>query len=287
MQTIINEASSGGKTPLNTGKKSQKSEGAVKTYFLARADFSFADEVALKSKSNWDTAKANKDIIPMYQVEAIEDNNTEDTIANKRFKDSKTKNGLRGVTYSHELSEEQDKALRSYDESDEYTRIFGVTTENEILCEIQEDGTIKGQPRTSFIVGVRTNSVDSTEPVTKVMIKFDDYAMSNIKPDFKADDIEGIYDVKLVLVSATATSIKFKALTYGGNIPNLTVANLVVKNVALETQTIGLNPLDSNTQTYEVTGTGFANDFTLDIDAVQKIGDVSYESENALVLTGI
>jgi hypothetical protein len=46
-------------------------------------------------------------------------------------------------------------------------------------------------------------------------------------------------------------------------------------------------PFDTDAEVYELTGTGFANDFTLDLDGVQEVGTVMYESTGKLTLEGI
>ena len=285
--TIINEACVGNNTKNTGGSKKQCLAGAVKTYFLAKENFSFASLSAMKDKANWDEAKKNKDIVPFFEIEVIEANNTESTIANKRFGDKKTKQGIKGVTYTHELSPASHAALASYDGTAEYSRIFRATTENEGLCETMEDGTIKGEPISSFIVDIRNDATDESDATTKVMIKFKDYDMSIVKPDFDLNEYEGIYDLELAIVEATATSIKFSAKSFGANVTNLATANVVLKDATGSVHAATFVPFDTDDEVYELTGTGFANDFTLDIDGVQEVGTVMYESTGKVTLEGI
>jgi hypothetical protein len=288
MQEIINEAGSSLKVIKNTGVSEQKYEAAVKKYFLAKESFSFASLSASKDIANWNTAKLNKDIIPLFEVDlAPELNSVEPTIANKRFKDVKTKDGVKGVTYTHELSPESHAALNSYDQNRTYTRIFRVTSENELLCDIQEDGTVKGEPTSSFIVMNREDATDENPPQTKVQIKFKNYDMNIVKPSFDVAEYEGVYDVHLVLGTVSATSIKFTAKSWGENITNLVAANVVLKDASGSVHASSFVTYDSDTEVYELTGTGFANDFTLNIDGIQVIGTVYYEGATALTLTGI
>lgn len=285
---IINEAGNGLKVLKNTGVSEQKYESAVKTYVLSKDGFSFASADALKDIANWNTAKQNKDIVVLYEVDLPpEANSVEPTIANKRFRDVKTKDGVKGVTYTHELSPESHSALESYDQNKTYTRLFRITSENEVLCEKQSDGTIKGEPLTSFIVGNREDATDENPPQSKVMIKFAKYDMSIVKPNFKADEFEGIYDVHLSLGAVSATSIKFKAQSWGVDITNLAQANVVLKDASGSVHASTFVAYDADSGYYELTGTGFANNFTLDINGVQVVGTVYYESAEQLTISGI
>lgn len=287
---LINEAGNSLIDFKNTGASEQKYESAVKTYVLAKESFSFASAAALKDIANWNTAKENKDIVPFFEIDLPpEANSVEPTIANKRFRDVKTKDGIKGVTYTHELSPESHAALETYDQNNNktYTRIFRITDENEVLCEVQSDGTIKGEPLSSFIVGNREDATDENPPQSKVMIKFKKYNMSIVKPNFAADEFEGIYDVALSLGTVSATSILFKAQSWGTDITNLTSSNVVLKDASGSVHASSFVAYDADSGFYELTGTGFANNFTLDIDGVQVVGTVYYESTGAVTLTGI
>lgn len=286
MQQIINEAGSSLVVAKNTGISSQKIESGVKTYILAKENVSFTLE-EIKSIANWNANKVIKGIVPFYEVEVLEANSVEATIANKRFRDVKTKDGVKGVAYTHEISAAAYSALSSYDGTKDYTRIFRITTENEILCEAQPNGTLKGEPITSFIVGHREDSTDETSAMAKVYIKFDKYDISVIKPDFDAAELEGIYDAFLSLGEVSSTSLKFNVKSWGADVSNLVDSNIVLKNASGVTQNHSFVPYDSETGMYELTGTGFANNFTIDIDGVQVIGSVYYESTEALTITGI
>lgn len=287
---IINEAGNGLSAFKNTGASEQKYESAVKTYVLAKESFSFADAAALKDITNWNTAKSNKDIVPFFEIDLPpEANSVEPTIANKRFRDVKTKDGVKGVTYTHELSPESHAALETFDQNNNktYTRIFRITDENEVLCEVQSDGTIKGEPMSSFIVGNREDATDENPPQSKVMIKFKKYDISIVKPSFQADEFEGIYDVTLTLGTVSSSSLKLKAQSWGADITNLASSNIVLKDASGSVHASTFVAYDSDSGYYELTGTGFANNFTIAIDGVQVVGTVYYESPNVLTVTGI
>lgn len=271
----------------NTGGKKQCLEGAMRTYILAKGSFSFASVAAVKTKAAWDAAKQNKDIAVFYDIEELEPNNTDAVINEGRFRDYKIKDSVKGVSYTHYLSTCSHDAVKSYEDSD-YTTMFRVTENNELLCEVQDDGTVKGEPITSFIVGERNDAPVDGTPSTQIQIKFDAYSLSILIPDFDLTGYEGIYDVNLSQVSATATSIRFTASTAcsGSLITSLVAANIVVKNAAGEVQTVSFVAPNSD-GVYEVTGTGFANGHTVELNGVIAQSQIMYEDEAPLTVSGI
>jgi hypothetical protein len=280
MGVVINEVcDSGVSKQKNTGAKKQCLEGAVRTYILAKDDFSFADTAAAKLKTNWDAAKKSKKIAVFYDVEELEPNNTEAQIKAGRFADYKISEAKKGVNYTHYLSTCSYEALKSYENSG-FTRVFRVTEKNELLCETQQDGKIKGEPLTSFIVGIRDDAPADGIPSVKVNLKFDSYSLSILNPDFDLTGYEGVYDLDLKETSLSATSIKFKATSScsGNNISALKAADVVLKNELGAIQNPTFVPADSN-GVYELTGTGFVAGFKLSLNGIVTIADIDYEAQ--------
>lgn len=269
----------------NTGGKKQCLEGAVRTYALAKSTFSFTDLATAKTKAAWDTAKAAKDIVVFYDVEELEPNNTEAVIKNGRYSDYKITPSVKGVNYTHYLSTCSHSAVKSYEDS-EYLKIFRITDNNELLCEINDDGTVSGEPLTSMIVGERDDAPADGTPSTQVQFKFDSYDASIIIPEFDLTDYEGIYDVALTQVSASSTSIKFKASTScsGASVTSFIAADIVLKDGAGAVQSPSFVAADSNGE-YELTGTGFATGFTVEVNGVIQQSLIMYEGEAPLTLT--
>lgn len=283
MGVVINEVCGTGVSKTkNTGGKKQCLEGAVQTYALAKSGFKFPDLESAKSKVAWDLAKKNKDIVVFYDIEELEPNNTEAQIKNGRFSDYKISAAKKGVNYTHYLSTCSYEAVKSYEDSD-YTRIFRITEKNELLCEAQEDGSIKGEPLKSFIVGIRDDAPADGTPSVKLNFKFDNYSMSIIEPDFDMTSYEGIYDVKLSLVLATASSIQLKANQdcNGEIVPIFEDGDFIVKDTMGAVQTIGFVPLSPD-NIYELTGTAFATGFTVELNGVIVTTDRTYEGVNKL-----
>lgn len=273
--------------PKNTGGQKQCLEGAMKLYALAKSTFSFASVAASKTKAAWDAAKVAKDIVIFYDIEELADNETAAVIKNGRYKDYKIKSAIRGATYTHYLSTCSHDALASYEDSD-YTRQFRITENNEIECEVNDDGTVSGAPLTSMLVGVRKDApVDGTAS-TEVQFKYDDFKQSFIVPEFDATSLEGIYDVTLSQVSATSSSIRVKAnrSCSGSSVRSFVAANFTVKDAAGAVQTVSFVAPDADGN-YELTGTGFVNGFTVELNGVIAQSQIVYEGESVLTVTGI
>lgn len=288
MSTIINDICGGGTngtTPKNTGGKKQSVEAPVRTYALAKEGFAFASAAEARTKAAWDTAKANKDIVVFYDVEELEPANKEAVKKEGRYRDYNIKDAQKGVNYKHTLSTCSHEAVKSYEDSN-YTRIFRITDDNEILCEAQADGSVKGEPMNSFIVGTRDDAPVDGTPMTSVSIIFENYVLSVLIAAFELVDLEGIYDVDLELVSATATVIKFKAVTSccGTLIESFEDGDFQVKDAGGADQAGVLTGPDGD-GVYTLTGTGYATGFTVEVVDVVVQTDIMFEGTEPLAIT--
>jgi hypothetical protein len=257
---MINEVCGDNTTQKNTSGQKQCLEGVVGTYALAKSTFSFATLAAMKTKAAWDTAKAAKDIVVFYEVEEREPNNTEAVIKNGRRRDFEIKEAVKGANYTHYLSPYSHEAIESFEDSD-YTTIFRITDKNEVLCEEQSDGTIKGEPLKSFIVGVRDDAPVDGTPSTKVSLKFGAYSMSVVKPSFDLTEYEGIYDVTLVVQgvpTATTLVVEARKTARGTLVASLVLADwkFVQDSDGLE-EAVTVSSYDAATGFYTLTGVAF------------------------------
>jgi hypothetical protein len=257
---MINEVCGGVSTVKNTSGKKQCLEGAVRTYALAKSTFSFASLAAMKTKAAWDTAKAAKDVVVFYEVEELEPNNTEAVIKNGRYEDFNIKDAVKGVAYTHYLSPYSHEAIESYENSD-YTTIFRITDKNEVLCEEQSDGTIKGEPLKSFIPSVRDDAPVDGTPSSKVQMKFGEYSLSIVKPSFDLEDYEGVYDVTLVVQgtpNVTTLIVEAKKTARGTLVASIVQADwkFVQDSDGLEEPVTG-SVYDAATGFYTLTATAF------------------------------
>lgn len=288
MSELINEACSTGTAKvLNIGGKDQCFEGLKKTAWLAKESFSFATIEAMRTSAALLTAIQNKDIIPLPYLENPEANNTEPQVKNGAWRDYTLKEGVPGVTHRIDTAVCTHAALKSYQNSAYSGRIFEVTDKNEILCDIQEDGTVKGRKMTSFSVGLRNERTADDVPFTNISIKFENDTPSVVKANYDASEVEGIYDVELEFVSATATAIKLKAKTHcaGTYIDSFELTNILVKDDEGATVTPLSLTAPTTDNTYTITGTGFETGYTVELNGVVLVGGKHFESVEPISIT--
>lgn len=275
---MINEVCGGNTSQKNTSGQKQCLEGVVGTYALAKSTFSFADLAATKTKTAWDTAKAAKDVVMFYEVEELEPNNTEAVVKNGRRRDFDIKDAIKGANYTHFLSQYSHDALETYEDSD-YTKIFRITDKNEVLCEEQSDGTIKGEPLKSFIVGVRDDAPVDGTPSTKVQLKFGTYSLSVIKPAFDITEYEGIYDITLVVQGTpNATTLVVEAKTTANNtlVSSLILADWKFTEADGSDEPVTVSSYDAATGFYTLTAVAFVTG-TIATNIVQQT-EIMYEA---------
>lgn len=281
-----------GKTkPKNTGANEQCFEGVLDKGYVAKKAFRFANQADFENVSVWKTAIKNKDIVPLYSAYSV----TPANVDAKNFENGnfsiQTAKAIKKTTFESYLSFCSHSALKSYANS-EYTQLFELTESGAIIGVNTADGKIKGQDIT-LAVDIRTIQVSDKVPTSKVTLTYRDYEElednANVFiPTWDASEsLQGIFDVYLVQTSANSTTIKFTASSGcagGGSLVNSLVAgNLVLKNVAGVVQTVTFGGVDSN-GVYTLTGTGFANGFTLSLNGVVEQTTIMYESPESMIV---
>lgn len=275
---------------LNTGAKEQCLTGPVIRHALAPTDQEFATATSAKTLSDWRTAEANKEIIMLYEIEQLANADTDDTYYEARKK-YKTKNGKKIRTFESHLGACSHRALASY--NGKKMRVYEFTDAQEIkACTV--DGTkVRGQLVT-IEVGKMIDATDDKPQYTPVTLTYEDYKEFEngpvvLKPTWSHIELQGIFDVQLTLVSASATSIKFKASAgcSGDDVIKAFVsANVVLLNASGAAHTHSFVAADAD-GVYELTGTSFANGFTVNLNGVVQKTEATYESLGALTISGI
>lgn len=267
-------------TPKNMGGKKQCIEAPVKTTMLAKDGFAFASVAAMKDVANWNTAIVAKNLVPFPNVEGIELANTDAIIKNGRYTDYTLKEGVAGVAYRFDLAICTYEGLKSYKNS-EYNRIFEITESEEVTCDVQTDGTVKGRKMSSFLPGLRNQATDADVPFANVNIKFDSDVYDIVRAEFPATEVEGIYDVVLeVQGTPNATTLVVKA-TIGCT--NALVTSLVladwkfVQNSDGLEETITGSSYDADTGFYTLTAVAFETG-TIATDGVVTQANINYEA---------
>ncbi len=282
--SVINQVSgSATSIPQNMGGKKQYLEAPVKTVILAKDTFSFANIAAVKLVANYKTGVTAKGLVPFPNVEGIELANTEESIKNGRYTDYTLKEGVAGVKYRFDVSVNSYEALKSFRNS-EFTRVFEITEAEEVTCDVQDDGTVKGRKMTSFLVGLRNQATDADVPYADVNIKYDDDVFDILRAEFDATDVEGIYDVNLEIVSQAAGEIKVKAtVESGSSVTTLVQADwkFVQDSDGLEEAITG-SSYDAATGEYTLTAAAFETG-KLSTDGVIQQAEITYEAASVTV----
>ena len=280
MSILVDICGDEGNNYLNTGSSKQCLEKATVSYALAKGNFTFDDLAAFKSKSAWDTARENKDIVVLFSVEQLENANAEATYFESRTLKIETKAARKGKIFTHHLGLCSHGALKSYENSG-YNRVFEITEDGHVTGVRNDDGTIKGQLLSSFIVGIREDATLEAVPTTKAELTykdFNEFEQNGVitTPDFSITDYEGIYPLYFSLVSASASEIIVRATAgcEGLEVKNLELADFTLLDASGEAQTI--DAVTNSDNEYTLSGTFVTGVMKT---AVITKGSIVYEGE--------
>lgn len=286
MAKLISEIGGATTTPANLGGKVQQLEAPVKTIVFAKEGFSFSDLSDLKDESSWNTAIQNKNLKPFADIEGIELADQDANIKEGRYKNYELKEGVRAVNYRIDGSVITYNATKTLVGS-EYTRLFRITEDEQVTCEVQDDGSIKGEDLSSLIVGLRKDATDEDVAHFMLNLKFEDDTFSIASPGFDVSEKEGIFDVDIEQVSASATEIKFKVKDRfsGSYVTNLVEANILVTDGTSTQSADSFTAADAD-GVYTWTDTAMANGWTVGLNGVVSQGNL-YEHNEVLTVSGI
>lgn len=287
--SIIVECAKDGVSNKNTGANEQCLEGVVVRHTLATNDQEFATVESAKTLADWKTDINLKKLIPLYEIEELAIGDTEDTFfeGNSKYK---TKNGKKIRTFNCFIGLCSHNALKSY--NGKKLRVYEHTDAQEIKGTTPDGTKVKGQLVT-ITVGKRIDAMPDKPAHTPVTLEYADYNEFEdsgviLKPTWSQIELNGIFDVTLALVSASATSIKFTvdAGCAGDAVSSLETANITLKTALGAAVTHSFVAADSD-GVYELTGTGFVNGLVVDLNGVVAQTEASYESTAALTVSGI
>lgn len=286
------EICGGGETkPKNTGFKEQCIESKLNIPIISDGH-QFPTVESFKTVADWKAAIQAKKLVPLFPVYELADASTEDTKFESGSFSKVTAKGVEKITFECYLSVCAYAALKTYENSGKYAELFEYNEDGDYSGIFAADGTkVKGRKVTSVKV-TRIRATKDKVPYVKGEITFadkDDVLNAVIvKSDLSETDLEGIFDVELKQVTATATEIKFTASAGcsggGSSVTSLTSVDVVVKNIAGAIQAVSFVTADAN-GVYTLTGTGFANGHTVSLDGVVAQTTIMYESPEPLVVT--
>lgn len=286
------EICGGGETkPKNTGFKDQCIESKLNIPIISDG-FQFPDIAAFKTVAAWKAAIKAKNLVPLFPVYELADASTEDTKFESGSFSKVTAKGVEKITFECFLSICAYAALKSYENSGKYAELFEYNEDGDYSGVFATgDVKVKGRKITSIKV-TRIRATKDKVPFVKGEITFADKdEILNaviVKSDLSEEDLEGIFDVNLVQVSATATEIKFKAAagcSGGGNfITSFASADVEVRDLAGAIVTASFVTADPN-GVYTLTGSGFATGYKVSLVGVVEQTAMLYESPEPLIIT--
>ena len=287
MSVIINDACGleAQAAVKNSGSKKQCVPKPAFALNMVKEDFSFLTPAAARTQVAWDVAKLNKDIIPLYKIEEFSASNTEEKKYEGRHQDYITDMAVKGTVYNHIIGDCSYETIKSLKGAG-YTRMFVTLSDGTFTAVTLDDLKVKGQPIASYDVGILNDSEIGGKPQNAdITVKFVEHTKSIYEPDFDLKEYEGIYDVDLVQVSASATSIKLKANAgcSGSSIDFLEDGDFVVTDLTGAVQSITFVPPANGV--YELNGTAFATGFNVALDGVVDKVEKMFENDEPLVIT--
>ncbi|MEN8122410.1 MAG: hypothetical protein ABFS35_18845 [Bacteroidota bacterium] len=278
MNEHYNDICSGGSQDyLNTGAKDQCLEAVTVLLVLAKEEFRFDTIADFKDKTKWDAAIASRDLVPLYELYELTPANTDETFYENRNFRKRTGRAVKITTAEAYTSICSHNAMVSYAQSTEYTRLFEVTEDGDVMGVYDDDLTkIKGQKIKDFTVGIRqpaTTEKPPTSPITMTYADYREFEQGAViaTPDFDpVMDLYGIFDVKFNVISASATTVVFTATSgcKSENYGDLDLATLKLFEADGVTDQSAVFTYDSVTMQYTATGTGFVTG-VLSTDGVQ------------------
>jgi hypothetical protein len=284
---VIVECSQEGVGNKNTGAKEQCLEGVVIRHALATDEQEFATVTEAKSLAAWKADRDEKKIIPLYEIEELAVADTEDTFfeGNSKYK---TKNGKKIRTFNCFLGLCSHDALTSY--NNKKMRVYEFTDAQEIKGTTPDGIKVRGQLVT-ITVGKRVDAMPDKPAYTPVTLEYADYKEFEnsgviLKPTWSQIELEGVFDVRIHQVSASATSVKFTvdAGCAGDVVTSFETADLTFKTalgVAVTHTFVGADP----DGVYEFTGTGFVAGNVIDLNGIVVQTEATYESVGGLSIT--
>ncbi len=271
----------------NTGYRDNCIESKLQIPVLSNG-FEFASVADFKTVASWRAAIAAKSLVPLFPVYELADASTEDTKFESGNFSKVTAKGVEIINFECYLSVAAYAAMKSYEELGNYGELFEFNEEADYSGIYAVDGVkVKGRKITAMSV-TRIRATNDKVPYVKGSITFADkddvLSAVIVKSDLEEGHLEGIFDVGLQQVSASATSIKFTAKAGNSFVTSLLEADVEVKDLTgAVVATSFVAPGVDNT--YELTGAAFATGFTVSVKGIVVQTTIMYEGPTPLSIT--
>lgn len=199
-----------------TGTEGECLEGVTQKLVLAKHGFSFASLDEFRDEAKWTEYITSGDLVPLYEVFEVASANTEAVKYESGSFSYVTEKEVKKMTAESYLSICSHRAYKSYEQSN-FTQVFEVTKKNEALGVYKSDGiSIKGQDITDLDVAIRERPTDDKPAFSMVTVTFRDFEEFEdngiiVKQDWSIATLNGVFEIRLQIVSADATTIVVKA----------------------------------------------------------------------------
>lgn len=274
----------------NTGAKKQCTLKKTVRYAVAVKGFSFDSIAGAKDKAKWDAAVKDKKLFPLYDAEEYAIADTEAAYWEGENTRLETTPAKKVRTFRSILGLCSYNALKSFD-GDEM-QAFEFTTDPGVKAVLTADGKVKGQTVT-LNVGRLQDSTAELPQNAVVTVNYKDFNEredmgADLRPEWSYIELYGIFDAFVDVVSASATEIKFTVSSGCGSgdelVHDLASGDVEVRDAAGALVTVSFVAADSE-GVYTVTGTGFANDYTIGLVSVVTVEDMNFESPEPTKIT--
>lgn len=271
-----------------------KSLGPDVKFFLA--DESFDGTAAqLRTRAYWEAAIIAKTVIPFPRVQEIEPQDVEaayfESAAGSTFL---VKEEVRKTMFQFIENIVVHSGMKSY--ANRSWNIWYYTEKGYLRCHTKGVDSYEGLKASRFYVNAQTTQNFSDPSHTPIIIEQNDVddwdkEFAVIQPEFDMKELEGVFQVDLVVNSASTTgtvlTINITTTVKGSNavLSGLVVANIEWKDESGVVVTVDSVVETGSTGVYVVTVTDNATNGTIGLDSVITIGSDNYSSRAIVFIT--
>ena len=286
MNKIYNDVCKTADNTKNTGAVNQCLEAVTVMIYLLKQGFKFDSVDDFKSKTVWEQAIKDKNVIPLYEMYELTPNNTDAVFYESRNFRRETTKAVKITNWEAYLGFCSHEALASYEDSI-YNRVVEVTEDGDLIGVYTPDGIgVYGQLLKEFNVGIRMAATTEKPAFSPVTMTYNDYKELErnavlTTPDFNpTTSMPGIFDVNITQVGAgSPTLITFTAFVGCSNeyVPGLDEILELVDNAGV--LQAGSSIADIGNGTYTATGATLTDGSisTSGVQSLPEYGDIMVE----------
>jgi len=211
-----------GNSNLNPSVACEQLDGQYKKAFLLKEGFSFSTQTLAKTKSEWETAIQSGDVIPFPDFHSIEPQNSGAVYDSTSLGDIPVSNGTISWLAKFKANYEMYQKLESYSGATTHTLVFATASGKLKMYKDPTSGVLSGFGLKVLNIENPDDNDGSVAEKAPVKITLDDIVEMRsyslvFKPLFNPARLKALNDITLEVVSASATTITFKAYRASSN----------------------------------------------------------------------